>query len=179
MYVHISICMHKIGLSVGSLGHAISLVFEMPHKRALIQMGTCAAAVAFHFPFILFLFFFFCIFWGICKFCANFCGCCCGCWYVCGYVDARLPSSSEPHGCEYPYECEYLLLVILSTHFLRQNQNLNLTQPGAIYHSSSSATPAPYNAFSLPVSALEIHPHLHWEKLWIYIDGIKNRTMYN
>jgi len=73
----------------------------------------------------------------------------------------RLPSSSEPHGCEYPYECEYLLLVILSTHFLRQNQNLNLTQPGAIYHSSSSATPAPYNAFSLPVSALEIHPHLH------------------
>lgn len=91
----------------------------------------------------------------------------------------RLPSSSEPHGCEYPYECEYLLLVILSTHFLRQNQNLNLTQPGAIYHSSSSATPAPYNAFSLPVSALEIHPHLHWEKLWIYIDGIKNRTNYN
>lgn len=62
MYVHISICMHKIGLSLGSLGHAIFLVFEMPHKRALIQMGTCAAAVAFHFPFILFLFFFFFVF---------------------------------------------------------------------------------------------------------------------
>nr|DAA04245.1 TPA_inf: HDC14891 [Drosophila melanogaster] len=26
----------------------------------------------------------------------------------------RLPSSSEPHGCEYPYECEYLLLLLVS-----------------------------------------------------------------
>lgn len=179
MYVHISICMHKIGLSLGSLGHAIFLVFEMPHKRALIQMGTCAAAVAFHFPFILFLFFFFfCIFWGICKFCANFCGCCCGCWYVCGYVDAAALIIGATR-MRIPIRVRIPAAGNFEHTFFAPNQNLNLTQPGAIYHSSSSATPAPYNAFSLPVSALEIHPHLHWEKLWIYIDGIKNRTMYN